>query len=201
MTCTIPSANTQARYTKFDAAYCLQQARELKDDEKFVAIGEIGLDYFYGADHKEAQIKVFEDYLAGAIDLKKPICIHTRDAHDDTFSRLKETTQHTDVLIHCFTGNKAQIEDYLSIGCYISFSGIVTFKNATDLQEAAKVCPLDKMLVETDAPYLAPVPKRGRTNHPAYVRHTAEFIAELQGVGADDVAEATNRNTREFYKL
>lgn len=168
-------------------------------DEKLKAIGEIGLDYYYGADQKQAQIIAFEKYLECALELNLPICIHTRDAHDDTFSRLKQVSDQIRVLIHCFTGNKTQMEDYLSIGCYISFSGIVTFKNAKENQEAALHCPLDRILVETDAPFLTPTPHRGKLNHPAMVRHTLNFIADLKGAEADTLALATYENTKAYY--
>lgn len=175
--------------------------REHHKEDKFVAIGEIGLDYYYGAETREKQIAVFRRFLELAVELDQPVAIHTRDAHEDTLELLAPVAQKIPVLIHCFTGNADQAKDYLEIGTWISYSGIVTFKNADSLREAALITPLEKMLVETDAPYLTPVPVRGKTNQPGYVRHTLRFLAELRGVEEDELARVTNKNTREFFRL
>ncbi len=184
-----------------DTSLCIKAAFEQKDNKDFVAVGEIGLDYHYGLETKEQQKEVFIEYLQAAVELRKPVCIHTREAHEDTMAALKTVSGDIPILIHCFTGNYQQMKDYLSLGCFISFSGIVTFKNAKELQEAALHCPLENMLVETDAPYLTPVPHRGKPNHPAMVRHTANFIADLKQIQADQVAEATYANTCQFYAI
>lgn len=173
-------------------------------DSLWVAIGEIGLDYYYDMANKKKQIEVFQGYLDYAIKYQKPICIHTRDAHKDTLSVLQKhylPSATSPFLIHCFTGNKQQMFDYLALGAYISFSGIVTFRNAKENQEAALACPLDKMLIETDAPYLTPVPYRGKINHPGLLRHTLNFIAKLKGISEDTLAEYTFKNTHDFYNI
>ena len=186
---------------EIDPMVGVTRAREASKDPRFVAIGEIGLDYFYGKETKQVQNEVFEQYIDLALELNKPICIHTRDAHEDTMMLLKKASDKVDILIHCFTGNKEQVKDYLNVGCFISFSGIVTFKNARELQEAALICDRERMLVETDAPFLTPVPYRGRANHPAMVRHTLNFLAELRDENADSLADVTMQNTRKFYGI
>ncbi len=174
--------------------------REHASRERFAAIGEIGLDYFYGSETQEHQKQVFRRFLQLAQELSLPVVIHTRDAHEDTISLLGEFPQ-VKPLIHCYTGNEVQIEDYLALGAWISFSGIVTFKNAEALRKAALRCPVDKLLVETDAPYLTPVPMRGKTNQPGYVRHTLRFLSELKNIPEDELAAITRKNTEEFFSL
>lgn len=163
-----------------DAYERVRKARLLRDDPLFVAIGEVGLDYYYGSDSKALQKDVFKTYIDLALELNKPLAIHTRDAHEDTLALLRSAFGNIPVIIHCFTGNKKQMEDYLAHGAYISFSGIVTFKNATALQEAAKACPPSRLLLETDAPFLAPVPKRGKINTSAFLPYTFAFLARLR---------------------
>ena len=177
----------------------LARAQEAAHDPSFVAVGEIGLDYHYTKEHREQQIKVFHAFLEAASRVGRPVCIHTRDAHEDTFSILKEFSGKT--LIHCFTGNEPQMNDFLELGCYISFSGIVTFKNAKEIQEAAKNCPTNRLLVETDAPFLAPVPFRGKVNQPGHIRHTLNHIAGLKEMSAYALAKITYENTKNFYGL
>lgn len=184
-----------------DTAYGLSFLDEYHDHNKLVAIGEIGLDYYYGKDTRSEQQKVFDAYLEKAVELNLPVCIHTRDAHQDTLDRVKEAVNHVKVLIHCFTGDKSQAADYLEIGCYLSFSGIVTFKNAVELREAFDVVPHEKLLVETDAPYLAPVPKRGKSNRPAWVRHTASFLAKRAAINEPDFFRQLTDNTLNFYSI
>jgi TatD DNase family protein len=156
-----------------EAIHCNSQ------DERFVGVGEIGLDYYYGPEHRDLQIATFEKYLSAAKKFNKPVIIHTRNAHEDTVSLLKKSGINK-ILIHCFTGNTNQMNEYLDLGAYISFSGIVTFKNAADVQQAARECPRDRILIETDSPYLAPAPYRGQVNLPGYVRHVGEFISNIR---------------------
>ncbi|RME92185.1 MAG: TatD family deoxyribonuclease [Candidatus Hydrogenedentota bacterium] len=170
-------------------------------DKNFKAIGEIGLDYYYHKDTREIQIKTFEKYLEAALEYQKPVCIHTREAYDDTYQILKQVSDKIPVLIHCFTGNKEEMYGFLDLGFYISFSGIVTFKNADNVREAAIACPVNQMIVETDAPFLAPVPKRGKTNQPAYVRHTLDFLAEKRNENIESFAQTIYNNTVKFYGL
>lgn len=179
----------------------IKLAQEKKDDPQFVAVGEVGLDYYYGEQEKELQKQVFSAYIDLALQLKKPLAIHTRDAHEDTLLLLQKAFGKIPVVIHCFTGNSAQMQDYLSNGAYISFSGIVTFKNATSLQEAAKACPLERMLIETDAPFLSPVPKRGKTNSPAFLPYTFEFLAHLKNQKLEHFAQQLWQNTYTAFAL
>ncbi len=168
--------------------------------EKVVGIGETGLDYFYEHSPREAQATSFRAHIAAARETGLPLIVHTRDADDDTVAILREEHARGPFpgVIHCFTSSRALAEAALALGLYISLSGIVTFKSARDLQETARIVPLDRLLVETDAPYLAPVPKRGKRNEPAFVAHTAAFVAELRGETPERLAEATTDN---FFRL
>lgn len=184
-----------------DAEFGLKFIDENKNDARFVAVGEIGLDYYYHKDQSEIQKKVFTDFVRAARRVNRGIAIHTREAHADTMEILRREAHGLKILIHCFTGNAQEMADFLSLGAFISFSGIVTFKNAAALQEAAKICPEERMLVETDAPFLAPVPFRGKVNQPGYVRHTLNFLAKLRGVEANTLAAQCVNNTHEFYSI
>jgi TatD DNase family protein len=184
-----------------DASFGLRFIEQNKDDPRFVAVGEIGLDYYYHKDEAEEQKKVFIEFVRAARAVGRGVAIHTRDAHRDTVEILQREADGLPKLIHCFTGNRAEMEEFVALGCYISFSGIVTFKNATALQEAAKSCPLERILVETDAPFLAPVPFRGKVNQPGYVRHTLNFLAKLRQQDAQELAAACLRNTQDFYRI
>lgn len=166
-----------------------------------VAVGEAGLDYYYDNSPRDTQRTAFTAQIQLAHEHDLPLVIHTRDAWDDTFDVLDAEGMPTDTIFHCFTGGPDEARRCLDRGAHVSFSGIVTFKTATDLQAAARLVPLDRMLIETDAPYLAPVPHRGKTNQPAYVAHTAQFIADLRDVGLADVADATARNARRVFRL
>jgi TatD DNase family protein len=185
-----------------DTQFLKKEIHNRSNDKYFRAVGEIGLDYFYGSDYQKEQLIAFEEYLEAAALVNKPVCIHTRDAHEDTLKLLtKYTGQLPAILIHCFTGGVNEIKDYLSIGCFISFSGIVTFKSAIDNKEAAKICPLDRILIETDAPYLAPVPHRGKVNHPGYLPATLEYVAALKEIPAEELGQRTVENTVRLYQL
>ena len=164
---------------------------------KVVAIGETGLDYHWCKGDLAWQHRRFITHIEAAKQSRLPLIIHTRDAADDTMRLLREHQAHAGV-IHCFTEDVRVARLALDLGFYISFSGIVTFKNAAAIQETARYVPLDRMLVETDSPFLAPVPKRGKPNEPAYVRHTAGFVAELRGDTIENIARATTEN---FFRL
>ena len=164
---------------------------------KVAAIGETGLDYHWCKGDLAWQHRRFITHIEAAKQSRMPLIIHTRDAADDTMRLLREHQAHAGV-IHCFTEDVRVARLALDLGFYISFSGIVTFKNAAAIQEAARYVPLDRMLVETDSPFLAPVPKRGKPNEPAYVRHTAGFVAELRGDTLENIARATTEN---FFRL
>ena len=164
---------------------------------KVVGIGETGLDYHWCQGDLDWQHRRFITHIEAAKQSGLPLIVHTRDAGADTLRLLREHHAHAGV-IHCFTEDTAFAKAALDLGFYISFSGIVTFKNATAIQAACQYVPQERLLVETDAPYLAPVPKRGKTNEPAYVRHTAEFVAQLRGEPFEDIAAASTDN---FYRL
>jgi len=164
---------------------------------KVVAIGEMGLDYHYDFSPRDTQRAVFIEQMRIAADAKKPIVIHTREAWDDTISVIRK---HWDPalggIMHCFSGGPKEAQQALDLGFYLSFGGIVTFPKAIDIQESARMAPADRILVETDAPYLAPVPRRGKRNEPAYVVETARRLAALRGVSEQQIAELTTRNFR-----
>jgi TatD DNase family protein len=164
---------------------------------RVVAIGECGLDYYYDKSDRAAQKERFRTHLEAAAATKLPVIIHTRAAEADTIEILKSAPEVTGVL-HCFTGSRWLAEQGLALGYLVSLSGIITFRNAKDLQDTAKVVPDDMLLVETDSPFLAPVPNRGKTCEPAFVADTAAFVANLRGVTASTLAEQTSRN---FYRL
>ncbi len=172
----------------------------LTHDPKVVGIGETGLDYFYQHSPRAAQAANFRAHIDAARQTGLPLIVHTRDADDDTISILREETAKgafTGVL-HCFTGTKRLAEAALDLGFYISASGILTFKKSEELRAIFKTVPLERLLVETDAPYLAPVPYRGKRNEPAFVAHTAAALAAVKGVTAEELAEATTNN---FFRL
>ena len=167
---------------------------------KVIGIGETGLDYFYEKAPRETQRRSFGDHIVAARESDLPIVIHTRDADDDMASMLRQAMQEKPFsgLLHCFTSSRQLAEVALDLGLSISISGIVTFKNAAELRDTVKYIPLDRLLVETDAPYLAPIPHRGKRNEPAFVAHTAQAVADLKGVSAAALAEATTDN---FFRL
>ena len=165
-----------------DAPLCLKQ----------VALGEIGLDYHYSPETREAQLKLFGEQLEEARRRNLPVVIHTREADDDTLALLREIPSRG--IIHCYTGTPGYAKRFLDLGFFISISGIVTFRPADNVRESALVVPDDRILIETDSPFLAPVPMRGQSNEPAFIAHTCEFLAKLRGVSADDFAELTFAN-------
>ncbi|GAC1586804.1 MAG: hypothetical protein NVS3B21_01160 [Acidimicrobiales bacterium] len=171
------------------------------DEPEIVGVGECGFDYFYEHSDRAAQREVFAAQVALAHETGLALVIHTRDAWDDTFDVLDSLGVPPRTIIHCFSGGAEEARRCLDRGAFLSFSGIVTFKNAVDLRDAAVLCPLDRLLVETDAPFLAPVPHRGRPNEPAWVRVVGEFVASLRGVEAGVIEEATWRNTEVVFDL
>jgi len=167
---------------------------------KVVGIGESGLDYYYDRSDRERQRQSFRSHVAAARETQLPLIVHTRDAEEDTYDILAQEMGkgRYPALIHCFTASRDFADKVLALGLYVSISGIVTFKNARELQEAAKAIPLDRLLIETDSPFLAPVPHRGRPCEPAYVADTARFLAALRGEPLETLAAATSAN---FYAL
>ena len=163
-------------------------------DPHVVAIGECGLDYYYDHSPRDIQRAAFAAQIQLAHEHRLPLVVHTRDAWADTFDVLRAEGAPERLIFHCFTGGADEATACLDLGAFVSFSGIVTFKTATDVHDAARLCPLDRMLVETDSPYLAPVPHRGRTNQPAYVAHVAQFLADLRGLTTERVHVVTSEN-------
>ncbi len=182
-----------------DAAGGIEGIEALLAEPEVVAVGECGLDYHYDHSPREVQRRVFAAQIALAHTHELPLVIHTREAWDDTFAILDREGTPERTVFHCFTGGPDEQAEALERGAVMSFSGIVTFKGAADLQEAVRCCPLDRMHVETDAPYLAPVPHRGRTNEPAWVAHVGAKLAELKGLEVAEVAEATWTNADRFF--
>lgn len=167
---------------------------------KVIAIGETGLDYFRSEGDLEWQRDRFRVHIEAAKQTQKPLIIHTREARQDTMTILeKENAEQAGGIIHCFTENWETAQRALDIGFYISLSGIVTFKSAKELQDVAKKLPLDRILIETDSPYLAPVPHRGKTNKPVFVKHVAEFLAELRGDTVENIAATTTANFQHLF--
>jgi TatD DNase family protein len=179
-----------------DAAALIAEAAH----PKVVGIGETGLDYYYEHSPRDPQRANFRSHIAAARQTGLPVIVHTRDADDDTIEILRDEMAKGSFtgLIHCFTGTQRLADAALELGLYISISGIATFKNSTALRDVIGNVPLDRLLVETDAPYLAPVPHRGKTNEPAFVVHTATMLAELKGVSAGELAAVTTDN---FFRL
>ena len=166
---------------------------------KVVALGESGLDYYYSEDDKALQHESFIIHLEAAKTAKLPVIVHTRDAREDTIQLIEQHGCRENAgVLHCFTESWQMAKQALDLNYMISMSGIVTFKNAAELREVAKQIPLDRLLVETDSPYLAPVPHRGKSNEPQYVRDVAEFVAELRGLSYEELAAITTEN---FYRL
>ncbi|HEX4809041.1 MAG TPA: TatD family hydrolase [Bryobacteraceae bacterium] len=175
---------------------------ELLRHPKVKAMGEIGLDYHWGVP-KEAQVPVFRQQLELAAELRKPVIIHTRDAWEDTLEVLEAHWAPAGLpcVMHCFTGDRKLAQRCLDLGFYLAFGGVATFPKAAEVREAAKITPADRLLVETDSPYLAPIPFRGKRNEPAYVRHTARTIAEVRGVSLAELASETTANFERVFEL
>jgi len=167
--------------------------RRLADHPKVLAVGEIGLDYHYDFSPRDVQRAVFERQLALAAECAKPVVIHTREAWDDTLAILRSQWRGAGIM-HCFSGGEAQAREALDLGFHLSFGGVLTFPKADAVRQAARIAPLDRLLVETDCPYLAPVPHRGKRNEPAFVVETARRLAEVRGDTPEALAEATTRN-------
>jgi len=176
-----------------------QQLLEWGRHPKVVALGESGLDYYYSDESKRVQQESFAVHLRAAAQAKLPVIVHTRDARQDTLDLIAEHgSQESAGVLHCFTESWEMARAAMDMNYYVSLSGIVTFKNAEDLREVARKMPLDRLLVETDSPYLAPIPYRGKPNEPAFVREVAQFVADLKGISFDKLCEITGAN---FHRL
>jgi len=176
----------------------------VKASEKVVAWGEIGLDFYYDNSPREIQTEVFRKQIQTAKKLHLPIIIHSRDAEEETVQILTEECSYTEFrggIMHCFGSSAEMAKDLMEIGFLISFAGNVTFKKAENLREAARVVPLDKLLIETDCPFLTPAPFRGKRNEPSFVVHTAKFLADFYEIALEDLAHATTQNFLKFFNL
>lgn len=182
-----------------EAGLSIEQLRQHALDPRVVAIGETGLDYFYAPESKAAQLQCFEQQVAVATDIGKPLIIHTRDAREDTLAVLRNGhAEKCGGVLHCFTESLEMAEAAMELGFYISVSGIVTFRNADELRSVIKQIPQERLLVETDSPYLAPIPHRGKENQPAFVRDVAQFVADLREEPLSELAAYTTDN---FFRL
>jgi TatD DNase family protein len=180
----------------------LAQLANFVSEKRVRAIGETGLDYHYSHSNRESQIMSFTNQIGLSIQSDLPLIIHIREAFSDVLNILRRPDfSNARGVIHCFTGDYETAKWFIDLGFFISFSGIVTFKNAENVRDAAKRIPLDRMLIETDSPYLAPVPFRGKRNEPAYVIHVAQKIAELRGTSYEKIAEITTINAKELFRL
>jgi TatD DNase family protein len=174
--------------------------REYLKHPKIAAVGEIGLDYYWDKSFKELQKEVFERQINIAKEFNKPVLVHDRESHEDVFEILKKTNA-KGVVMHCFSGSPEFALECVKEGFYIALGGVVTFKNAKEMKEVAKVVPLENLLLETDAPYLAPVPYRGKENRPAYVKFVAQEIAQLRGISFEEVSRVTTENAVKLLGL
>ena len=171
-------------------------------NSKIIAVGEIGLDYYWDKSQIEKQKEIFERQILIAKKAQKPVLVHDREAHQDSFEILKRTkANEIGVVMHCFSGSPEFAMECVKEGFYIALGGVVTFKNAKKVKEVAKIIPLDRLLLETDAPYMAPVPYRGKENEPAYVKYVAQEIANLRNISYEEVAETTTNNAKKLLKI
>ena len=174
--------------------------KNLKENEKIIGIGETGLDFYYNNSEKEKQISSFKEHIEASIETDKPLIVHSRDAEKETFDILNEyKNEKFKILMHCFTGSKEFSEKLLTLNSYFSASGIITFKNSLDLQNTFKSIPMDNILIETDSPFLAPVPKRGKKNEPSFIDFTATKLAEIKNISKEDLIKKTTDNFNKLF--
>ena len=172
-----------------------------KESKKVVGIGEVGLDYYWDKSFIDLQQEIFIKQIEIANELNLPIAIHDREAHKDVFDLVLKYNKGSDILLHCFSGSPEFAKECVKEGFYLALGGVVTFKNAKKMKEVAKVVPLDKLMLETDAPYLTPVPFRGKTNQPSYIPLIAQEIANLRGIDISEVAKHTTQNAEKVFKI
>ena len=176
--------------------------KNVSSNKKIIAIGESGLDFYYNHGSKEKQISSFKSHIEAAINLNVPIIVHSRNAEKETFDILNEYKKSKPkILMHCFTGSTEFANKLLTLGSYFSASGIITFKKSSDLRETIRLIPNDKLLIETDSPYLAPEPMRGRKNEPSYIKHTLEKLADIKKVDVDKIDRITSQNFNILFNL
>ena len=175
-------------------------SKNIKENQKIIGIGETGLDFYYNNSDKEKQIKSFKVHIEASLKSKVPLIIHSRDAEEDTFSILNEyKDEKLKILMHCFTGSQKFAEKLLSFNSYFSASGIITFKNATDLQKTFEFLPSNRILIETDSPFLAPEPKRGKKNEPSFIDFTAKKLAEIKNIEKSELIKITSDNFNRLF--
>ena len=179
----------------------LDEIKKLAQNEKVAAIGEIGLDYYWDTTTKEKQIDYFKNQLHLANELNLPVIIHDRDAHQDTFNILKEIPVTKKGVLHCYSGSVEMAREFLKLGYYLGFGGSSTFKNAKNVIDVLKEVPEDKFLIETDAPYMTPVPFRGKRNNSLYLKYVVEKIAEIKGLATKQVEELSENNAKTLFNL
>lgn len=175
--------------------------KELAQNKKIVGIGEIGLDYYWDKSFNDLQKEVFIKQIKLANELNLPICIHDREAHKDCFDILKEYNKNSTIVMHCFSGSVEFARECIKEGWYLALGGVVTFKNAIKMKEVAVDVPLEKLMLETDCPYLTPVPYRGKENRPAFVKYVAEEIAKLRGISVEEISHITTMNAETVYGI
>jgi len=176
----------------------------VKTNPKIIGIGETGLDFFYKHSDKKSQIKLFTEHLKASTILNIPAIVHSRNAEEETLKIIRDEikkNKNLKVLIHCFTGSHGFASQLIDLGCYISLSGIITFKNSQTLVKTVETIPLNKMLIETDSPFLAPVPKRGKTNEPSFIKHTAEKLAAIKKINFNEISKKTSENFLLLFNL
>ena len=182
-----------------DKSYIINQ---INQNERIIGIGETGLDFFYNHSNKERQIDSFKAHIEASIELNMPIIIHSRNAEDETYEILKSyKSEKLKILMHCFTGSLNFANQLLELDAFFSASGIITFKNSLDLQETFRNIPLDKLLVETDSPFLAPIPMRGKKNEPSFIKYTLDKLSTLKNITVEDMSTVTTNNFNDLFDL
>ncbi len=182
---------------KMDKKFIIENAIKFK---KIIGVGETGLDFYYENSHKDDQIKSFETHIEASIELNYPLIVHSRSAETETFDILNRyKNSDIKILMHCFTGSKEFAKKMMTLNAYFSASGIITFKNSTDLQETFKMIENDKILIETDSPFLAPIPMRGKKNEPSFIKYTLEKLSELKSINFDELEDITNNNFERLF--
>ena len=174
--------------------------KNFNENPKIIGIGETGLDFFYNNSDKSRQIESFKEHIKASIKTNSPLIVHSRNAEEDTFNILNDfNDQNLKILMHCFTGSKKFAEKLLRLNSFFSASGIITFKNSINLQETFRFLPLDKILIETDSPFLAPVPNRGKKNEPSFIDHTANKLAKIKDVSKSEIVKITTDNFNNLF--
>ena len=174
----------------------------IKKDKKLIGVGESGLDFYYNHSDKDKQVLSFKSHIEASIELKIPIIVHSRNAENETFDILNLYKKNNPkILMHCFTGSKKFADRLMSFNTFFSASGIITFKNSSDLQDTFREIPLDRLLIETDSPFLAPTPKRGKKNEPSYIKYTLEKLSELKEISSSKISDITTQNFENLFSL